>query len=81
MGDFRRAPGPQVGPSPVEGEFLLNNFQFASGETLPALRIYYRALGRPRRDEHGVVRNAVLIHHGTGGSGAQANLHLAVSNE
>lgn len=57
--------------SPVEGEFILNNFQFRSGEALPALRIHYRTLGQPRRDELGVVRNAVLILHGTGGSGEQ----------
>jgi homoserine O-acetyltransferase len=49
---------------------LLNNFQFASRETLPALRIHYHTLGSARRDERGVVRNAVLILHGTAASGA-----------
>jgi len=53
------------------GSFVIRNFGFASGETLPELRIHYRALGRPRRDAAGVVRNAVLILHGTGGSGDQ----------
>ena len=52
------------------GNFIIPNFRFQSGETLPALRIHYRTLGRPRRDAAGVVRNAVLILHGTGGSGA-----------
>jgi len=37
---------------------------------LPRLRIHYRSFGTPRQDAHGVVRNAVLILHGTGGSGA-----------
>jgi homoserine O-acetyltransferase/O-succinyltransferase len=77
MGDFRPAPhalatstaATEGYPAPVEGDFLLNNFQFASGESLPALRIHYRTLGQPVRDEHGVVRNAVLILHGTGASG------------
>src|ERR671931_308607 len=38
---------------------------------LPVLHIHYRTLGQPERDAAGVVRNAVLIMHGTGGSGAQ----------
>ena len=57
-------------PPPAEGDFLVRDFRFASGETLPQLRIHYRTFGTPRTDAHGVVRNAVLILHGTGGSGA-----------
>ncbi|MBV8975027.1 MAG: alpha/beta fold hydrolase [Sinobacteraceae bacterium] len=57
-------------PPPVEGDFVIADFHFASGESLPQLRIHYRTLGKPRSDAHGVVRNAVLIMHGTGGSGA-----------
>jgi homoserine O-acetyltransferase len=56
---------------PVEGDFVLKDFRFQSGETLPELRLHYRTLGRRQRDAQGVVRNAVLITHGTGGSGAQ----------
>jgi len=52
------------------GTFVIPNFRFESGETLPALRMHYRTMGRPRRDAAGIVRNAVLILHGTGGSGA-----------
>lgn len=54
-----------------EGDFVIRDFRFASGEVLPALRIHYRTLGQPRRDAGGVVRNAVLITHGTTGSGSQ----------
>ena len=57
-------------PSPAEGDFLIRDFRFASGESLPELRVHYRTLGTPRADARGVVRNAVLILHGTGGSGA-----------
>jgi homoserine O-acetyltransferase/O-succinyltransferase len=57
-------------PPPVEGDFVLKDFRFASGESLPELRIHYRTFGEPRADARGVVRNAVLIMHGTGGSGA-----------
>src|SRR5207245_8747655 len=49
----------------------ISDFRFASGETLPVLRLHYRTLGRPERDARGVVRNAVLVLHGTGGSGSQ----------
>ncbi len=51
--------------------FVIRDFRFASGETLPEVRIHYLTLGHPRRDAAGVVRNAVLILHGTGGSGSQ----------
>jgi len=58
-------------PAPVEGDFTLKNFQFGSGEKLAELRVHYRTLGTPERDAQGVVKNAVLITHGTGGTGAQ----------
>ena len=58
-------------PAPVEGDFILRDFSFSSGETLPELRMHYRTLGTPRKDESGIVRNAVWIGHGTGGSGDQ----------
>ena len=50
-------------------DFVLRNFRFADGESLPELRIHYIALGTPRRDQRGTVRNAVLVLHGTTGSG------------
>jgi homoserine O-acetyltransferase len=57
--------------SPTDGDYTIRDFHFASGESLPELRIHYRTLGAPHRDAHGVARNVVLITHGTGGSGAQ----------
>src|SRR5256886_7848061 len=57
-------------PPPAEGDFLIRDFRFVSGESLPEVRIHYRTFGTPRADARGVVRNAVLILHGTGGSGA-----------
>ena len=56
-------------PAPQEGDFVAHGFKFASGDSLPELRIHYQLFGQPRRDSRGVVRNAVLIVHGTGGSG------------
>jgi len=58
-------------PSPTEGDFVARDFRFGSGATLPELRVHYRTLGKPVKDDKGVVRNAVLIMHGTTGSGAQ----------
>jgi homoserine O-acetyltransferase len=56
-------------PTPAQGDFLIRDFRFQSGEALPELRLHYTTLGAPARDAAGVVRNAVLILHGTGGSG------------
>ncbi len=52
-----------------DGYYVLHDFHFASGEVLPELRIHYTALGKARKDARGHVTNAVLIMHGTGGSG------------
>jgi homoserine O-acetyltransferase/O-succinyltransferase len=68
---FLSLPGmAQTGLAPTQGDVVLHDFKFADGETLPELKLHYRTLGTPRRDAAGVVRNAVLIMHGTGGSGA-----------
>lgn len=58
-------------PTPVEGDYVIKGFRFTTGETLPELRLHYRTLGKPVKDAKGIVRNAVWIGHGTGGSGAQ----------
>jgi len=58
-------------PTPTESDFTIRDFKFQSGETLPELRIHYRTLGAPQKDAQGKTTNAVLIMHGTTGSGAQ----------
>src|SRR5881409_3269705 len=58
-------------PTPTEGDFTIRNFKFTSGETLPELRLHYRTIGKPEKDAQGKTTNAVLIMHGTTGSGAQ----------
>ena len=57
--------------APQEGEFVVSQFRFGSGEVLPELRLHYATLGSPARDANGTVTNAVLVLHGTGGSGRQ----------
>src|SRR6478735_3409856 len=58
-------------PPPTESDFTIRDFKFQSGETLPELRLHYRTLGKPEKDAEGKTTNAVLIMHGTTGSGAQ----------
>jgi homoserine O-acetyltransferase/O-succinyltransferase len=58
-------------PTPTEGDYTIRDFKFTSGETLPELRVHYRTLGKPQKDAEGKTTNAVLIMHGTTGSGAQ----------
>lgn len=57
-------------PAPQENDFVIRAFHFKSGESLAELRMHYRTLGTPQRDANGRVTNAVMILHGTGGSGA-----------
>jgi homoserine O-acetyltransferase/O-succinyltransferase len=60
-------PGPL--PTPKEGDYVSHDFHFTSGEMLPELRIHYTTFGTPVRDANGKVTNAVLLLHGTTGSG------------
>jgi homoserine O-acetyltransferase len=53
----------------VEADYVIRDFKFGSGETLGELRMHYVTLGAPQRDARGITRNAVLMLHGTTGSG------------
>ena len=59
-----------------EADFIVRNFRFQNGETLPELRQHYVTLGTPKRDAAGRVGNAVLLLHGTNGSGKTVLDHL-----
>jgi homoserine O-acetyltransferase len=58
-------------PAPREGDYTTKDFKFRGGESLPELRLHYMTIGTPQRDARGQINNAVLILHGTGGSGKQ----------
>jgi homoserine O-acetyltransferase len=62
---------PAPAPPVTEGNFTVHNYTFRSGETMPDVRLHYRTLGLAQKDSRGVVTNAVLVMHGTGGTGAQ----------
>ena len=74
------APAPAA-PAPVasvaakwpakDGEVILKDFRFGTGETLAELKMHYLTLGQPHRNQAGEIDNAVMVLHGTGGSGAQ----------
>lgn len=73
------SPGGQSWPSPTPGEYSISDFVFDSGETIQSLRLHYQTLGTLKANRNGQVSsNAVLIMHGTGGSGSQfLNDHFA----
>jgi len=51
-----------------DGTYVIHNFHFGTGESLPELKLHYLTLGKPHRDTAGHVDNAVLLLHGTGGN-------------
>jgi homoserine O-acetyltransferase len=71
LGGAQTAAPPASKFTPREGEYVLRDFHFKSGEALPELRMHYMTLGKPAHDTNGRVTNAVLLLHGTGGSGRQ----------
>jgi homoserine O-acetyltransferase len=66
----RPAPPAKAWPT-HEANFVVRVFHFRSGETLPEVRIHYTTLGQPHRNAAGEIDNAVMVLHGTGGTGKQ----------
>jgi homoserine O-acetyltransferase len=56
-------------PTPVESDLVVRDFKFTTGESIPELRMHYTTIGKAQKDAAGKTTNAVLIMHGTGGSG------------
>lgn len=52
----------------TEGDFIVSSFHFRSGEVLNQLRLHYMTLGTPHRNATGIIDNAVLLLHTTGGN-------------
>jgi homoserine O-acetyltransferase len=71
LGALAFAAAAQAAPEPTGHDFVLKDFHFRSGETLPEVKIHYWTRGTPHRDASGQIDNAVLILHGTGGTGRQ----------
>lgn len=62
-------PAAGAAPEPREGDFRVREFRFQDGAVLPELRLHYTTLGAPHRGPDGKVDNAVLLLHGTTGTG------------
>ncbi|MBL0881765.1 MAG: alpha/beta fold hydrolase [Chitinophagaceae bacterium] len=56
-------------PTPVEGDYLVRNFEFQSKEVLTDMNLHYYTIGKPEKGKDGKVSNAILIMHGTTGNG------------
>jgi homoserine O-acetyltransferase len=66
------SPAPPASTWPArDAQVTLRDFRFGSGETLPELRLNYTTLGQPHRNARGEIDNAVMVLHGTGGTGRQ----------
>src|ERR1700726_261568 len=57
-------------PNYQEGDFIIPNYKFVSGETLPQLNLHYRTLGSAERNAAGEIVNGVLLLQGNTGTGA-----------
>jgi homoserine O-acetyltransferase len=67
---------PAAVPGQTEGEYVIRDFPFKSGEVLPELRLHYVTLGTPHRSSAGDIDNAILLLHATGGGAASLLSHL-----
>jgi homoserine O-acetyltransferase len=56
-------------PNQKEADYIIKDFRFADGETIPELRMHYMTLGTPKRNAAGEITNGVVLLHGTSGSG------------
>lgn len=50
-------------PAPKQGDFVLKNFKFHTGEVMAELKVHYATVGEPTGEP-------VIILHGTGGAGS-----------
>ena len=56
-------------PNLQEGDLVVPKYKFRSGEQIDGLKLHYTTIGTPVRDAAGRIGNAVLVLHGTGGTG------------
>jgi homoserine O-acetyltransferase/O-succinyltransferase len=74
------AAGAQTTQWPAQdGAYVIRNFHFGSGESIPELKLHYLTLGKPHRNAAGQTDNAILLLHGTGGN-ARSLLNPAFSD-
>jgi homoserine O-acetyltransferase/O-succinyltransferase len=57
-------------PGYQEGDYVVHDYKFVGGESLPEVRLHYRTIGTAKRDASGEVTNGVLLLQGNTGTGA-----------
>ena len=56
-------------PNQRDGDFIIKDFRFKSGESIAELKQHYTTLGTPKRNAAGDITNAVILLHGTSSTG------------
>jgi homoserine O-acetyltransferase/O-succinyltransferase len=56
-------------PGYQTGDYLIKNYKFASGESLPELKLHYRVIGTPQKNAQGHIINGILLLQGNTGTG------------
>ena len=57
-------------PGYREGDYVVHDYKFVSGESLPEVKLHYRTIGTAKQNSAGEVVNAVLLLQGNTGTGA-----------
>src|SRR5262245_24617079 len=58
-------------PERQQRDYIVRNYTFRNGETLPEVKLHYKTIGTPLRDASGKIRNGVLIMHGSSSPASQ----------
>jgi homoserine O-acetyltransferase len=56
-------------PNYAEADYIIKDYKFASGETMPEVKIHYITLGTARKNADGAIVNGVLLLQGNTGTG------------
>ena len=56
-------------PGQTDGDFVIRDYKFASGQTIAELKLHYTTIGTAQRDAAGAITNAVVLLHGTSSTG------------
>jgi len=58
-------------PNETEGDYVIRDYRFRSGETLSEVKLHYTTVGTPIRDGRGRIRNGILVMHGSSSPASQ----------
>ena len=58
-------------PNRQEGDYIVKNYRFRDGSTLPEVRLHFTTVGTPVRDSRWKIQNGMLVLHGSSGDASQ----------